>query len=331
MKKDYHDSASTLPTKINYILFNQDQSCFACATTNGFRIYNSCPYDSTFCRDLGGSIRIVEMLFKTNILALVGSESNALFPPNKVIIWDDRELKCVGEICFKHPVLGVRLRKDVIVAVVENKVYAYKFEDFKLLSTVSTFSNPKGLCSISYEEDGSFLVVPGKESPGTIQIVNNAENTIIEKKAHISELATIALSKDSKYCATASVKGTLIRIFSTADGKLLQELRRGAGNASIESIVFDKTSSCIACSSNKKTIHIFSLLNSMDETTKEEEEVKSTKPTFGFMQGIVSYFKSECSVVRFRVTEGGSILSFGPEGSNTIIGISSGKVNMKQQ
>jgi len=57
--------------------------------------------------------------------------------------------------------------------------------------------------------------------------------------------------------ATASDKGTLIRIFSTEDGTPLQEVRRGSDKAEIYSIAFDKLSNWIACSSDKGTIHIF--------------------------------------------------------------------------
>lgn len=51
----------------------------------------------------------------------------------------------------------------------------------------------------------------------------------------------------------------MIRIFDTASGAALQELRRGADRAEIYSICFNPTSAWLAVSSDKATIHIFSL------------------------------------------------------------------------
>ena len=54
----------------------------------------------------------MEMLYRTNIIALVGGGDNPKFPPNKVMLWDDSLMKCIGELNFKSDVRGVRLRKD---------------------------------------------------------------------------------------------------------------------------------------------------------------------------------------------------------------------------
>lgn len=52
------------------------------------------------------------MLYKTNILAIVGSPRNQLYTQNKVVIWDDNSAKVVTEIVFKTYVKTMKLKKD---------------------------------------------------------------------------------------------------------------------------------------------------------------------------------------------------------------------------
>ena len=52
------------------------------------------------------------MLFKCNIVAIVGGGVNPKYPLHKVMLWDDHQSKMIGELSFKSQVLGVKLRKD---------------------------------------------------------------------------------------------------------------------------------------------------------------------------------------------------------------------------
>jgi hypothetical protein len=52
------------------------------------------------------------MFFKTNIVAIVGSDNNKKHPKNKVVIWDDRSSQVVTELVFTSTVLAMKLKKD---------------------------------------------------------------------------------------------------------------------------------------------------------------------------------------------------------------------------
>ena len=104
--------------------------------------------------DLEGGIGIVEMLYRCNILAIVGGGVHPKFPTNKVMLWDDHQLKCIGELSFKSDVLSVRLRRDKIVVVLESKIYLYNFSDLKLIDAWETLiPNSQGHCVLASAGD----------------------------------------------------------------------------------------------------------------------------------------------------------------------------------
>ena len=138
--------------------------------------------------------------------------------------------------------------------------------DIKLVERYETKPNPFGLCALSSTGE-PLLVYPGK-NPGLIQIKTIEKDKILTIEAHKSDIGCLVLSNDGKMLATASKKGTLIRVFETDTGKKLKELRRGADKAIINSIAFDNGNKLLACTSEKGTVHVFNL--SAAQASKEE-------------------------------------------------------------
>ncbi|KAL9278492.1 Autophagy-related protein 18e [Arabidopsis thaliana] len=69
----------------------------------------------------------------------------------------------------------------------------------------------------------------------------------------------MTLTLDGSLLATASTKGTLIRIFNAVDGTLLQEFRRGMERAEIYNVAISSNLKWVAASSEKGTLHVFRL------------------------------------------------------------------------
>jgi len=318
-----------------YVGFNQDNGCFACGTDSGFKIFNVDPFKETFQRDFNrGGIGYVEMLFRCNILALVGGGKNPRYPPNKVMIWDDHQSKCIGELSFRSQVRAVKLRRDRVVVVLEYKIYVYNFADLKLLDHIETTSNPKGLCALCPYSSNTVLACPGLQRGHVrVELYDSKKTTLIP--AHETSLACLALNSDGTLLATASEKGTLIRIFDTSTGKSLQELRRGADRAEIYSIAFSHNAPWLACSSDKGTVHIFSIAadakkddkskekpaKSSSSPDKEKESKKNPKSSLSFMAGILpGYFNSERSFAQFRVPgDARCIVAFGADKRSIVV------------
>ena len=157
------------------------------------------------------------MLFRCNILALVGGGSHPKFPMNKVLLWDDHQYKCIGELSFKTFVKAVKLRKDKVVVVLESRIYVYNFADLRLIDAIDTCLNPKGLVALSSDPNISVLATPDK-TKGSVKVTIYEKNHSHVINAHNSSLSYMALNFAGTLLATASDKGTIIRLFSTEDG-----------------------------------------------------------------------------------------------------------------
>lgn len=62
--------------------------------------------------ELMGSVSHCEMLYRTNLLAVVAGGYRPKFANNTVLVYDDREKKFVLELVFASQVKAVRLRRD---------------------------------------------------------------------------------------------------------------------------------------------------------------------------------------------------------------------------
>ncbi|KAL7621513.1 Phosphatidylinositol 3,5-bisphosphate-binding protein [Parahypoxylon ruwenzoriense] len=239
------------------VTFNNDASRFVVGLDSGFCIFlsNSCQIQTA--RVFNAGLGLVQMMGNANYLALVGGGRSPKFPQNKVIIWDDSKGKIALEIATLTAVRGVQISKTRVVVVPQNSVRVYAFQKPPTpLARYETADNHLGLCCLS----DKYLVFPGR-TPGQVQVVQLATESVSIIPAHSSNLRALQLSSDGELLATASEKGTIVRIFSTSSCAKLAERRRGTEFATIYCLRFSPSGDMLACTSDKGNLHIFDVPN----------------------------------------------------------------------
>jgi len=272
------------------VTWNQDNSCLAVGTDKGVAVVEIDPCRERFKREFNQSVVLVEPLFKTNILALVGNSDK--WPSSKVFLWDDAQGQSIAELEFAEPVKGMRMRKDRLVVVLEKRLFVYNFSDVKLVDQFETFSNPTGLVSMAPNTDQIVIASLG-EKPGQVRIEHYSRHESYLIDAHTNAISQMALSPDGSKLATTSTRGTLVRVFDIQTKQKLHEFRRGSTTAAIHSLSFSKDSSLLCVSSDRGTVHVYNLNVITENRTS----------SFSFMSSMVPFLGSSWSSKQLSVNE----------------------------
>jgi len=296
--------------------FNQDRSAFAIGTDDGFFVFASDPPVFQFRNVNFRGVGFVEMLFRTNILALVGGGDNPRSPPDTVSLWDDHKKQSLFDLHFGIQVRSVRLRRDRLVVVLQNKINVYSVPEMELLVQFATSHNPRGICAISHpEKQPPFIAFPGVEV-GTVEVARmdaGSEMPVIKLHAHDHPISAITLNFDGTRLATASDEGTLVRVWEVdpqagTTKKDAIELRRGKDRAKILCLSFNYTSTHLMVSSDHDTAHIFAL----------EGENRNKKASLAVLGYVSSYWASEWSMTAFHLPPM-SVVDFSPSGNALLV------------
>lgn len=364
--------SSNLPV-IHFVNFNQIGSCISIATSQGFKIYNCDPFGKFYSQkrltlgqptsnerivagvdgDEGDSYAIVEMLFSTSLLAVVGLGDQPALSPRRLTMVNTKSDTIICEVTFPTTILSVKMNKLRLVVLLKEQIYIYDISNMRLLHTIETNSNKLGIITLSSNSNNEYLAYPsppkiinsdiksnlttnnitisssvgGKLKTGSLgddgvtgiqkvkttndnddddnddnepnenetintnedskndnntstvnsnNIVKNGDVILFDLKslqptmvieAHKGSIAALALSNDGSLLATASEKGTIIRVFSVETGGKLYQFRRGTYPTTIFSISFSKNNEFLSVTCSSKTVHIFKM-----STIQEEED-----------------------------------------------------------
>jgi WD40 repeat protein len=129
----------------------------------------------------------------------------------------------------------------------ENSYLAYPSP---LVSPNSPFSSPPAAAPVSSSQARAGDVL-------LFDALSLSVTNIIQ--AHKTPLSFVTLNQAGTTIATASDKGTVIRVFSVPNGDKIAQFRRGTYPAKIYNMTFNAVSTLLAVASDTETIHIFKL------------------------------------------------------------------------
>lgn len=196
---------------------------------------------------------------------------------------------------------------------------------------METYDNPRGILTLSSNSYINVIAYPDVKI-GHVLIRSFDQETLGTSvvKVHDSTISCLQINNIASLLATSSAKGTVIRIVNLADSTIVKEVRRGTDKAEIFSLQFDFFSKYLTCTSDRGTIHIFSLESlykeDKEKEEKEEEKKQNQKSVFRkitkFFGLSGTYFDSEWSFSQFRIGDIKTICTFAGNKSNKIVVVS---------
>ena len=156
------------------------------------------------------------------------------------------------------------------------------------MASINTIENEFGVGAISHDND-LFVLATLDTTKGHVRVENFYTNEIKRGHMHDNFIVMLEVSFNGNFAASASELGTVIRVFDTRTLNLLHELRRGTSVARITSISFSPECNFLLATSNKSTVHIWSL-------KKEEEKSNGIMSKY-----LPSYFQSKRSYFKLHI------------------------------
>jgi autophagy-related protein 18 len=294
------------------VSFNQDQSCLAVATTRGVKIFSldaglECVFEHRM-----GACRIAEMLFRSSLLVVVGAGETHDMSPRRLKVFNTSTRAVIADLPFPDTIAAVRLDRQKLVVVEASRATIFDLATLATQRTIATARNERGVVAMTADETGetSLVALPAEQvaaflRTGTkankantrgdgprdgatdsrlasrlgVVVVHDCLNhhAVCEIRAHRAPLAAMAFSSDGRFLATASERGTVVRVhvLPAADERLTKTFRRGVQGAVVRQIAFGpKTPNgglALAASSEKGTVHVFRLATFEDDDEAVEK------------------------------------------------------------
>jgi autophagy-related protein 18 len=304
------------------------------------------PFQLLYKYDVG-PISIVEMLYKTNIIVLVGLEEYQNFSPKRITIWTTLKntVLCISHH-FTSKIITAKINKQRMIIGEKNYLHIYATNTMNFLYSIMVPDITLGnlILSRNSEKNNWFCYSTSKDE-GMINVYDafDPKGIKVQIKAHKSPVLKMCLNYEGDRLATCSCKGTIIRIFSLPKGDKLCTFKRGVSPAFIFCLNFSRNSEKLITTCDNGTLQIFDIKEEIENLEKNKEPKgfikvmgrgvasalsvfvpKEYEDSFGIQGAVINYYNENLKItnlVGFCDDEIKEIFCFTSDGTFSMINI----------
>ena len=304
------------------------------------------PFQLLYKYDVG-PISIVEMLYKTNIIVLVGLEEYQNFSPKRITIWTTLKntVLCISHH-FTSKIITAKINKQRMIIGEKNYLHIYATNTMNFLYSIMVPDITLGnlILSRNSEKNNWFCYSTSKDE-GMINVYDafDPKGIKVQIKAHKSPVLKMCLNYEGDRLATCSCKGTIIRIFSLPKGDKLCTFKRGVSPAFIFCLNFSRNSEKLITTCDNGTLQVFDIKEEIENLEKNKEPKgfikvmgrgvasalsvfvpKEYEDSFGIQGAVINYYNENLKItnlVGFCDDEIKEIFCFTSDGTFSMINI----------
>ncbi|KAG2497035.1 hypothetical protein HYH03_005037 [Edaphochlamys debaryana] len=205
------------------------------------------------------------MLFCSSLVGFVGAGEQPALTPRKLTVMNTSASRIIQELTYPSSVLAVRMNRQRLVVLTAKRAHVYSMQNLACLRTIETEDATQGCCALTTCHEPNLLALPSSATTGTVRIYDLAHeggNVLSEVQAHQTPVVCLAWNGDGSLLATASTKGTVLRVHRMPSAARSHSFRRGTLAASIQSLAFGPPglpAQLLVAASSHGTVHVFRL------------------------------------------------------------------------
>mmetsp|Transcript_64779 Transcript_64779/g.114340 ORF Transcript_64779/g.114340 Transcript_64779/m.114340 type:complete len:590 (-) Transcript_64779:78-1847(-) len=227
-----------LDLAITAMSFNADSSFMAITTTEYFSTFNCVPVRRIVKDDSKGGMRCITLLHRSPLVVLVPSGDKPGTSPRRLVLWNCSTKEPIREYGFETTILSCAMNKDFLAVGTEGFISLFGLQAMNLL--VKLEARTGSVFALSSEQGGALLAYPspaarigkgGDKSTesvyeGMISIYSCGQGRLVSQiKAHKTAVSVLSVSTQGDLLASASVTGSLVRVFRIPEGECIHVLR----------------------------------------------------------------------------------------------------------